>query len=330
MKTVRLLRTDYTRFMTNRDGARHEIRKSSFDLHGPVRLASPGGRFIAIVRTDPGEAPEKTEETSEHVSTDTMAAQQQSMKRMKNSGLIGHAPSPKACKCAVWPWDERELDEKKKPKHHHPKCALGKMWERQKGGKVKSVPGGPTLEARIHRSAKPSDVSREKPQLMGKPGKATKLKGEKIQKIPHPDSCPKCSGFTKSKRMEQDQHHPTCEYYKKYKAISTARASAGMPAPKPDEKLVKLFDLESQAIVRDAEPDEIEEAKISLRDEGIALCEVDEKQYLVCYEDGSSIEPAEGLPTPNDEGDTDDEGEDEEEVSDTEPPPPGETQVESD
>lgn len=320
MKTVRLLRADYTRFMTNRDGARHEIKKSSFDLHGPVRLASPGGRFIAIVRTDPGDAPEAREETSEHVSSDTMEAQAQSMKRMKNSGLVGHAPSPKACKCSAWPWDDRELDEKGKPKRHHPKCALGKMWERQKGGKITSVPGGPTLEARIHKGTKPHDVSREKPQLMGKPGKAMKLK-EKIQKIPHPDSCPKCSSFTKSKRMEQDQHHPTCEYFKKYKALSIARANAGMPAPKPDEKAIKLFDLESQAIVRDAEHDEIEEAKTRLRDEGIALCEVDEKQYLVCYEDGTSIDPA-----PDTSGAA---GLDEEvpeplsEASDTEPPPAG-------
>jgi hypothetical protein len=320
MKTVKLLRSDYTRFMTNRDGARHEIKKSSFDLHGPVRLASPGGRFIAIVRTDPGEAPEAREATNEHVSSDTMAAQAESMKRMKNSGLVGHAPSPKSCKCAAWPWEDREVDEKNKPKSHHPKCALGKMWERQKGGKVKSVPGGPTLEARIHRGSKPHDTSREKPQLMGKPSKAMKLK-EKIQKIPHPDSC-KCAIYTKSKRMEQDQHHPTCEYFKKYKALSLARASAGMPAPQPDEKVMKLFDLEKQAIIRDAEPDEIEEARARLRDDGIALCEVDEKQYLVCFEDGTSIEPAEGEAASG-KGQAASGDESDEQAFDTEPPPAG-------
>jgi hypothetical protein len=307
MKTIKLLRNDYTRFMTNREGARHELKKSAFDLHGPVRLASPGGRFVAIVRTDPGDAPEKSEETEEHVSTDTMAAQLQSMKRMKNSGLVGHAPSPKGCKCAAWPWEERELDEKRKPKSHHPKCALGKMWERQKGGKITSAPGGPLLEARIHRSGKPSELSREKPHLMGKPSRPTmKLKGDKVQKIPHPESCPKCVNFTKSKRMEQDQHHPTCEYYKKYKALSLARASAGMPAPKPDDQRIMLFDLEQQAVVRVAESDEVEEARNRLRDEGIALCEVDERQYLVCYEDGTTIEPSEGEPlVSNLEGESD-------------------------
>lgn len=300
MKTIRLHRDDYTRYMTNKDGARHEIKKSLFDEWGPVRIAGVNGRFVGIVREDPGTAPEPVDETSDTVSTAQMDAEGASMKRMKNSGHVNRAPSPKGCRCKDWPWEERPLDEKQRPVEHHPKCAFKRMWERQTGTRMKTVAAGPTFEARVHPAGNTRNTAIARPQLMGKPDKAGKLK-EKIEKIPMPDNCPKCSEFTKSRKMDPEQHHPTCMYYKKYLAISTARAATGTkPVPVVNKNKIVLYDLSTQEQVREAEADEVETAKVTLRDTGMSLVEVDGDQYLVMYEDGSSLEPAEGTPATSD------------------------------
>jgi hypothetical protein len=102
--------------------------------------------------------------------------------------------------------------------------------------------------------------------------------------------------------MEQDQHHPTCQYFKKYKAISVARAAIGKPALEPEPAVpskknpVFLINLDTQEVVRKAEPEEIEEGQRRLRDEGTAFVLVDGDDYLLAFEDGSSLEPAEPDP----------------------------------
>lgn len=320
MKVIRLLGEDYTRYMQNRDHARHEVKKAYFDEFGPVRITNPQGRFIAIVREDPGPVPETVTDEAELVSTAKMDAQVSYQKRQRANGLVNRAPSPKACRCAQWPWEERQLDERQKPKEHHPKCALKKMWERQSGVKMTSVPVGPTMKATIHHAGKVTNPSAAKPRLMGKPESAKTVKAPKIDKVPHFSNCPKCSQFTKSKKMAQDQHHPTCEYFKKYMALSAAQAKVGIVSrPEPidlKKNPVKLFDLENQQIVRDAEPEEVTEGRERMRDDGMAIIEIgegDEKQsYLLMHEDGTALDPAEPE-APR--------GKPEDETADTVPPP---------
>ncbi len=332
MKTIRLLGADYIRYMKDIDGSRHEVKKSLWDAYGVefggVRLTNPQGRIVGQMREDPGPAPERVENDDDEVSDATMLSQQESMQRMKNSGHVQRAPSPRSCKCASWPASEKDpvaLDEKGRPMNHRRTCAFKGMWERQKGGKVKTVAAGPTFEASHRPAGKIKNHASATPSLMGKPGSAKKIK-EPQTKVPHFSNCPKCSQFTKSKKMEQDQHHPTCEYYKKFKALSLARKSVGLGAPeppKPDLKKnpVKLFDLEAEELVRDAEPEEIAEAREKLRDEGAAIIIIGEhdeaKSYLLMHEDGTSLEPAEAKVV-----------ESEGEHADPEPPPPDSEQSE--
>ena len=304
MKTIRLQGEDYTRYMQNKNGARRAIQKSYFDEFGPVRFTQPSGRNLGPpVRIDPGEAGPEDEAivttAEESVSEERMEAQSDAIRRQRNSGHVLRAPKPRACKCKEWPWPEgqsQERDSAGKPTNHHPKCAFNKMYERQTGNKIAHVAAGPTLEPRIHRAGKVTNHASSKAHSLGKPSGAQRVK-EKIQKVPHPDRCPKCKDFTKSKKMEQDQHHPTCEFYKKFKAISGARANAGMPAPKPEPVSSKikivLWDLDTQEAVREAEPDEIQAAQVALRDTGTPIVVVDEASYLVMHEDGTSLEPAE-------------------------------------
>lgn len=330
MKTIRLRGEDYTRYMQNLNNARHEIKKSYFDEFGPVRFTSPSGRFIAVVRSDPGEmdaqSSVETSSESETVSEATMDAQAKSIKRQRNSGLMQRAPKPRACKCKDWPMPEgqgREVDAGGKPTAHHPKCAWAKMYERMTGNAIVNVPAGPTLEPKIHRAGKIVNTAKVVPHALGNPGKSERTK-PKVSGVPRPESCAKCKDFTKNKaslREEAElgivQHHPTCEHYKKYKALSLAQKATGVkPAPvvkeSPKDK-VMLWDLTTQDVVRKAEPDEIEEARARLRDEAVALCEVDGNQYLVAYESGESIEPADPLPPSAEEDPA---------QSDTEPPGP--------
>jgi len=297
MKIIRLRGSDYTEYMKNIGNARHKLNKSLWDEFGQVRITNPSGRFIGIVRQDPGEAPSSDgiDDIESEVSDGVMEAQADNIKRMKNSGHITRAPSPRSCKCKDWPWDDRELDTKNKPVSHHPKCAFKRMYERDKGHKIVQVVAGPTLEPTIHKAGKVTNPAINRARLQGKPKSADKLR-EKITKVPMPERCPKCKDFTKSKKMEQDQHHPTCEYFKKYKAISHARAAIGKPMPKPEplDLPVMLLSLDTMVVVREAEPDEIAEGRRRLRDEGTAFAEVDGEHYLCMHEDGTTLEPAEG------------------------------------
>lgn len=302
MKVIRLRGTDYTEYVKNINGAKHKLNKSLWDEFGEVRITNPSGRFIGIVRRDPGPAPEQSDvidTDADGVTEGVMVAQADNIRRMKNSGHVGasNVPKPRACKCKDWPWEDRHFDDKGKPQEHHPKCAFKKMYERTKGHKITHVAAGPTLEPTVHKAGKISNPAITRGRLQGTPQKADKLR-EKTDKVPVPDRCPKCKDFTKSKKMEQDQHHPTCEYYKKYKAITLARASIGKPAPKaePLQLPVMLMDLESMEVVREAEPDEIAEGRQRLRDEGTAFAEVNGVMYLCMYEDGTTLEPAEGPP----------------------------------
>lgn len=309
MKVIRLARADYTPYVKNINGQRHAIQKSLFDEYGPVRIASPGGRFVGIVRTDPGPAPTERQEHSEDgvMTEEQMQAQNEGMRRMKNSGHVARAPNPKSCKCAAWPESEgheRERDDRGRPKAHHRACAFRVMYERQSGGKLVTVAANSTLEAKIHPAGKVTNTASPKSRLLGKPGKAEKIK-EKVQKVPHPEGCVKCRDFAKNKKMLAEeaeigsvQHHQLCEYYKKYKAICIARKNSNMPAPtpKPTTKTVKVFDLDEGTVVRDAEAEEIKEARLRARDEGTAFCFIDEKDYLLMYEDDTALEPAEGDP----------------------------------
>jgi len=303
MKIIRLVGEDYTRYMKNLDGFKHQMKKALWDAHGNVRITGPSGRFIGIVRQDPGNADTSAREEVVHEASDQqMNAQADAMKRMRLSGHVKSAPSPRSCKCAAWPWPEKQgprpLDDRGKPAAHHPKCAYCKMWERQKGHSIKNVAAGPTLEPTIHKAGKVVNHNVTRGRLEGHPNKAAPLK-EKTEKIPHPDVCPKCKDFTKSRRMEQDQHHPTCVYFKKYKAITAARAALGRPTPAPEPAMpskknpVFLINLDTQEVVRKAEPEEIEEGRRRLRDEGTAFVHVDGDDYLLAFEDGSSLEPAE-------------------------------------
>ena len=335
MKFHRLVGADYTAYMKNMNGDRHRIQKALWDLYGvPFRVTNPSNRFIGIVRADPGEPPGDVIETeAESVDDDVMEAQAANIRRMKNSGHVSAAPSPKSCKCKEWPWPEGQsqpLDERRKPTAHHPKCAFKKMYERAKGHKITHVAAGPTLEPTIHKAGRVTNPAVSRGQLQGKPAKADKLK-EKANKVPGPDRCPKCKDFTKSKKMLAEekelgvvQHHQTCEYYKKYKAISHARKAAGLPplkeAPPPKLK-AHLMDLETMEVVREAEPEEVEEGRRRLRDEGVAFVEVDGEQYLCMHEDGTTLDPAD--PADPEDGVAgqapDDEG-----SADTEPPGPPE------
>lgn len=298
MKTVRLKGSDYTRYMKDTDGHRHTTQKSLFDAYGPVRIAGPNGRFLKVIRSDPGEPPASAPVEDNSVSVEQAEAQNESMRRMKNSGNVQRAPSPKSCKCRTWPVTENEsipTDANGKPTEHRRTCAFKKMWERQTGMKIKAVAAGPTLEPRIHRQSAPKNLAQSKPQLVGKPSGAAKLK-EKLKKIPSPDHCPECGTWTKPK-IERDNglHHTACKHYKAHKQLQAAQQAQGVtPAPvveKPQGKVV-LFDLEASIAVRAAEADEVQSASASLRDSGAALVEVDGKSYLCMYEDGSSIEPA--------------------------------------
>lgn len=325
MKIIRLVGEDYTRYIKNIDGFKHTMKKALWDAHGNVRITGPSGRFIGIVREDPGtiDTSATAESEPQEVSEEQMEAQAAGMKRMRLSGHIKSAPSPRSCKCVTWPWPEKDgdrpVDDRGKPSAHHPKCAYRSMWERQKGHTIKQVPAGPTLEATIHKAGKVTNPNVTRGRLLGQPAKAAPLK-EKTEKIPHPDTCPKCSGFTKSRKMEQDQHHPTCVYFKKYKAISVARAALGKPAPAPEppkpskNNPLVLINLDTQEVVREAEPDEIEEARKRLRDDGFAFVSVDGSDYLLAFSDGTAIEPA-NPETPA--------------ASDTEPPgPPSQEAIE--
>lgn len=337
MKTIRLRGEDYTRYMQNPNNDRHEIKKSYFDEFGPVRFTSPSGRFIAVVRSDPG-ALEAAPVAEEHdtVSEEVMDAQAASIKRQRNSGLMQRAPKPRACKCKDWPMPdgkERELDASGKPKAHHPKCAWAKMYQRMTGNSIVNVPAGPTLEPKIHKAGKITNPAKVVPRALGTPGKSERTK-PKVSGVPRPESCAKCKDFTKNRAAlaEEEklgivQHHPTCEQYKKYKALSIAQKATGVkPAPvvtkDPPKEKVMLWDLTTQDVVRKAEPDEIEEARAHLRDEGIALCEVDGSQYLVAFESGESIEPAEPFEAPGSGLQVPKASSLEPQVSDTEPPGP--------
>lgn len=338
MKVIRLAREDYTPFIKNINGQRHAIKKSLFDEYGPVRIASPGGRFVAIVRNDPGPAPTERQENREDgvMTEEQMQAQNEGMRRMKNSGHVARAPSPKSCKCAAWPESEgheRERDDRGRPKQHHGKCAFRVMYERQSGGKLVTVAANSTLEAKIHHAGKVTNTAAPKSRLMGKPSKAEKIK-EKPNKVPGPDNCLKCRDLTKNKKMLAEEaelgatlHYQLCEYYKKHKAIIIARKNAGMPIITQAEasaKKVMVFDLDEGVIVREAEADEIKEARERLRDEGTAFCFIDEKDYLLMNDDDTTLEPAEGEPQKQQAIDTS--HEDSQETSDTEPPPAGDDQ----
>lgn len=328
MKVIRLARADYTPYVKNINGQRHAIQKSLFDEFGPVRIASPGGRFVGIVRQDPGPAPTERQDHNEDgtLTEEQMQAQNEGMRRMKNSGHVARAPNPKSCKCASWPESEgheRERDDRGRPKQHHKACAFRVMYERQSGGKLVTVAANSTLEAKIHHAGKVTNTAAPKSRLMGKPGKPEKIK-EKTTKIPAAEGCPKCRDFTKSKKMLAEEaelgvvlHYQLCEHYKKHKAIALARKNNGMP-PVSAAKRVMVFDLDEGAVVREAEPEEIKEARQRLRDEGTAFCFIDEKDYLLMNDDDTALEPAEGEPQVIDTS-----HEDSQEVSDTEPPPAG-------
>ncbi len=94
-----------------------------------------------------------------------------------------------------------------------------------------------------------------------------------------------------------------------------------------------LFDLDQNAVVREAESDEIEEGRARLRDEGTAFAEVDGKDYLLMFEDGSTVDPAEPETGLRGKSGDDDVAATGEEAADTQPPPPddvedGETESE--
>jgi hypothetical protein len=332
MKVIRLKGEQYTSFLKD-PATRAELKKSFFDQHGPCVFQKPNGRILAVVRADPGvpeqgaevdvteAAPAEVVEERAEVSDEQMAAQARSIKRQKNSGQMKSVPSPKGCKCKDWPWRDgtaQPRDDRGKPTAHHPKCAFARMYERQKGSQVKTVVHGATLTPRIQRAVEPKETGTVKPSVVGRTASPTvKLGKEKpLDKIPHPDKCPKCKDFTKSKKMDQDQHHPTCVYFKKYKAITIARVSIGKPAHVPrEDHAFLLFDVDDQEAKRPAEAAEIEEARRRLRDEGAAFVEVDGKDYLVMRADGEAIEPLEGKPAQETTGET------VPELSDTEPPP---------
>lgn len=308
MKVIRLKGQEYTEFMHN-PAARAEIKKSHWDKYGPTLFMKPNGRILAVLRADPGapqhqgevEVIETSAEPRELTESDaeTIAAQARSIKRMKNSGQMKSVPSPKGCKCLTWPWPEgteRPRDERGKPTTHHPKCAFALMYERQKGAKVSVVHHGPTLAPRIHRAVEPKSIEARPTLTATAKSPTAQIKEKPLDKIPAPDRCPKCKDFTKSKKMEQDQHHPTCIYFKKYKAITEARKAIGRPAHLETGPAFLLFDIEEQTAKRGAEPSEVEEAQRRLRDEGSPFAEVDGKDYLVMKADGESIDPAPGEP----------------------------------
>lgn len=332
MKTVRLRGSDYTRYMKNVDGYRQQTQKSLFDEFGPVRIAGPNGRFIKVIRSDPGDAPTVVERNDVTVDQAKADKQAEAMKRMKNSGNATRAPSPKSCKCRNWPLTENEtvpVDDRGKPTEHRRTCAFKKMWERQSGGHIKTVAAGPTFEASHHKSGSPRNTSNPQPRLMGKTKDTVKLKN-KTEKVPTPYNCTTCKDWKKPKRMDQEQHHEMCPHFKKYKQLAAAQKAAGVkPAPKVEAKQapLMLFDLEKQEVVREAEADEVIEAKRAMRDESAAIIVIDGKSYLVMYEDGTALEAAAPEPAAEPERDTqppspDEEGsEDEEEEPESEEEP---------
>jgi hypothetical protein len=333
MKIIRLRGKDFTDFMQNRDGVRARMKKMYFDEHGPCRLDRPNGHIMCVVAKDPGLATpsehqpvqvENDDGSFSEVKPDGegLDAKVEAQKRMRNSGHLKNVPSPKACNCLKWPWDDRQFDERKKPIEHHPKCAYKRAWERNKGTHMKVVPAGPNLRPQMRHAGTTTNPSVTKPTLSGRPSQGSSLKVKKSETIPHYSRCPKCSSFTKSKRHEQDQHHPTCEYYKKFKAISLARASVGKPPleaepVKPTKKNpIMVFDLTTGSVLRRAEPEDIEEAQRRLRDEGSALITIDGLEYLVAFDDGESIEAA----SPEQAASGKLQGEHENDHADTEPP----------
>lgn len=306
MKTIKLRGSDYTKYMKNNDHYRARTKKSLFDAYGPVRIAGPSGRFLSVVHSDPGEAPEAVEVVEQQapvVSEEKMLKQQDSMKRMAGSGIAIKVPSPKSCKCAAWPVGENEVverDERGKQTSHRRACAYRKRWELQSFRHQQSNPATKVLEPVIHAAQRPTNSSVLKPARLGKSNPTQKLKGGKLEKIPSPEGCPKCGEWTQPRKHREaypNQHHLACPYFKKYLSLSAVQKAAGIaPEPAKPEKnrsKVFLFDLKTQEQVREAERDEVEEAAIRLRDEGAALCRVGENEYFVMHEDGEQIQPAE-------------------------------------
>lgn len=336
MKTIRLRGEEYAQYMQNVDGYRRKLEKSYFDAFGAFRFTSPNGRLIGKpVREDPGVGfdSEVAPEAREAVSDERMASEAEHIKRQRNSGLVQRAPNPRSCKCKDWPTDngvEREYDAAGKLKHHHPKCAWDKMYRRSTGTQIKNVAAGPTLESKIHHAGKVTNTAKVSPQALGKPSSTTERTKPKVNGVPRPESCAKCKDFTKNRqaRAEEEKlgvvlHHPTCDHYKKHKALALAQKATGVK-PEPtvtasvSKQKVMLWDLTSQEAVRRAEPYEVETARKRLRDEGVALCEVDGNDYLVAFEDGESLEPAEPEQPPviDAHSDTEPPGPDNEEASD--------------
>lgn len=319
-KLLRLTGADYTQFMQNKNNERERFKKAAWDMEpvGPARIVGPNGRIKAHVRSDPGEVSdaEPVAESEAEVSEEVAQAQVDSMKRMKNSGLINRAPSPKACQCKSWPWEERQVDERGKPKDHHPKCAWYKAWHRQKGMGIKQVPAGPTLVPTIHPQSAPKNTSTVGPRLLGTSKRAQKLREKPIKTVPEPESCQQCSGWKKPNRMAQHLHHELCPHFKAHKALYEARQIAGVkaePVAAPSKtNPACIFDLKTGATLRHAEPEEVEEARRRLRDEGAAFVHLDETDYLVAFQDGMSLEPA---PEEQDAGNTEPPGPDAEEPS---------------
>lgn len=318
MKTVRLKGSDYSKFMKNVDGYRDSTKKSLFDAYGPVRIAGPSGRFIAVVHSDPGEgavidvAPEQ--QAPAEVDEGTMMKQAQSMKRLVNSGNAQQTPNPRSCKCASWPLvegEEIEKDERGRPVTHRRACAYRKRWEQKSFHHKTQTPTG-VLAPRIHPTTKPVNSSVPKPSRIGRNNPTMKVK-TKLDKIPSPANCPECGSWTQTKKHQAqypNQHHPICKHFKKYLTLSTMQKAAGIPQAPPVKTKVErqafLFNLKTQEQVREAEAEEIVEARRRLRDEGAALCSVGDEEYFVMYGDGEQVEPLEAEP---------------EEASDTEPPP---------
>ncbi len=301
-KVLRLRGADYTEYMQNKNNDRQKWQKTLWDEapEGPGRIYGPNGRVLAFVREDPGVVAEvvaqSTEPEDPRLQSELTDRQVDAMKRQKNSGMVARAPSPRACHCATWPWEERQYDERRKPKLHHPKCAFAKAWMRQKGHGIKQVPAGPTLVPTIHKAGVQRNLAVQGPRHLGSSKSRVHANDKKVVTIPAPEKCPKCSHFTKSRSMDKELHHPTCQYYKPHRQLRDAQKQQGIvpaPAPSPVKQRIMLINLETQAYSREAERDEVEEARRRLRDEGAPLASVDDEDYLVAFEDGSSLEPAE-------------------------------------
>lgn len=296
MKFLKLIGTDYSEFRQNIGGARHRIKKAAWEMHpvGRCRIVGPNGRVVAFVNGDPGEAADESQAAADVVVSETqMAVELDVMKRIKNSGHLTAAPHPKNCKCKLWPGkQDLTLDNRDWPKHHHEACPFRMVYARQRGGVIKNVSASPVHDATIHHAQKPVNTANPKPFLTGRRNDATSKLGKKIDVVPGPEGCPKCSGFTKSKTMAKDQHHPACVYFDKYLAISKAQTEAGVKPDSKKDSRPYLYDLRTQKAVRAAEPDEVAEARARLRDESAALCKVDGVMYLVMNLDGGQLEPA--------------------------------------